>query len=59
MTNLEWLRNMSAKELTHFIFEEEPTAGCEMCGCKECISDCSFGFEKWLDMEHEEAQDDD
>jgi hypothetical protein len=50
---------MSAKELTHFIFEEEPTAGCEMCGCKECISDCLFGFEKWLDMEHKKVDADD
>lgn len=58
MTNHDWLNSMSAKELAHFISEYEPTVCCDTCGWENCNQDCVGGFEKWLGMEHEEAQDD-
>ena len=51
MTNGEWIRKMSDRELAEFIVQQDPCIGRE---CKE--SSCALCMEAWCMEEHEEEK---
>lgn len=54
MTNLEWMRTLSANELVDFLSGKS----CRMCAyCDDCTEgnhNCTRGKVKWLNSEHKE-----